>query len=129
MADITIIRSTRGNVNNIPIVDGQLILEIDQDIQNKIYMDRADGVRVEYGINGFLPSFPLSIGNGGTGQTTLEDTKNTLGIPQLPLSVDNGGTGAIQALQAKVNLGITYGNETPTLVPSTGEGTIYYKIL
>ena len=45
----------------------------------------------------------VDISHGGTGATTAEAARESLGIP-LPLSVQNGGTGATTAEEARANL-------------------------
>lgn len=51
---------------------------------------------------------PLSIANGGTGQTTIEGIRNTLGLGNTTgaLPIANGGTGAATAHDARSNLGV-----------------------
>jgi len=54
-------------------------------------------------VSGTLPA-----GNGGTGQTSLQETRNAMGLGNTtgPLPVANGGTGATAAAAARTNLGI-----------------------
>lgn len=44
------------------------------------------------------------------------------------LPIIKGGTGATIAADARTNLGFEYGSETPTHIPETGDGAIYFKI-
>ena len=50
MKKILPIRGNRTEINNTPIVDGQLLFEIDSDGQNHIYMDNGT-VRIPVGLN------------------------------------------------------------------------------
>ena len=54
----------------------------------------------------------LSAARGGTGQTTIQATRNAMGLGNTTgaLPVANGGTGATDAATARTNLGITAAN-------------------
>lgn len=55
-------------------------------------------------------SLPLSTANGGTGQTSLQATRNAMGLGNTlgALPVANGGTGATNASAARTNLGLSF---------------------
>lgn len=69
----------------------------------------------------------LSAARGGTGYTTLQATRNAMGLGNTTgaLPIANGGTGATAKKAAKDNLGITSGTGNP---PSSGTyGDIYIQ--
>ena len=43
-------------------------------------------------------------------------------------SISKGGTNANNVSDARLNLGFTYGANVPTEAPTTGEGSVYFKI-
>ena len=59
-----------------------------------------------------ITSGTLSAARGGTGQTTLQATRNAMGLGNTTgaLPIANGGTGATTAANARSNLGITCSN-------------------
>lgn len=64
------------------------------------------------GYNSGSFSFPISIGNGGTGQTTAAAALAALGgfpLSSLPVSIANGGTGQATGIAALNSLGIANG--------------------
>ena len=65
------------------------------------YVPLVTGV-VSTGKNGVLP-----VSSGGTGQTSLQATRNAMGLGNTTgaLPISNGGTGATSAAQAAANLG------------------------
>lgn len=44
------------------------------------------------------------------------------------IPISQGGTNAQTVQEARQNLGFEYGEETPTHIPETGDGAIYFKI-
>lgn len=54
-----------------------------------------------------LPTLPFPVSAGGTGQTSLQATRNAMGLGNTTgaLPISNGGTGATSAAQAAANLG------------------------
>ena len=78
-----------------------------------------------------LPAFPLSAANGGTGQTSLQATRNAMGLGNTTgaLPVANGGTGATTAAGARSNLGaVNKAGDTMT-GNLTVQGSMYPKVI
>lgn len=70
-------------------------------------------------------SFPLSVANGGTGYTSLQATRNAMGLGNTTgaLPIANGGTGASSISQARANF------HTYIIINSTDTlATVYDKI-
>ena len=70
------------------------------------------------GTNGTLP---ITAAQGGTGQTSLQATRNAMGLGNTSgaLPVANGGTGASTAANARDNLGFAYKNNDTFSVTSS----------
>lgn len=75
---------------------------------------------------------PLSIANGGTGQTTVAGVRNTLGLGKTTgaVPIANGGTGATDAATARKNLGLTNtGVDAKAYIVETyRNGTKWYRV-
>ena len=69
---------------------------------------------------GDITSGTLSAARGGTGQTTLQATRNAMGLGNTTgaLPIANGGTGSTTAANARSNLGITPANIGAAVAPT-----------
>ena len=69
---------------------------------------------------GDITSGTLPVARGGTGQTTLQATRNAMGLGNTTgaLPIANGGTGSTTAANARSNLGITPANIGAPVAPT-----------
>ncbi len=88
MASFAPIRGTRTQINNTPIVDGQFLVETDQGIENKIYMDEGSTRTIVGGntVSGVLPELYIYSETGSI--VTVEDEGGTL-IPTSQIGTDH----------------------------------------
>ena len=88
MASFAPIRGTRAQIQATPIVDGQFLVETDQGVDNKIYMDEGSTRTIVGGntVTGVLPELYIYSETGSV--VTVEDAGGTL-IPTSQVGTDH----------------------------------------
>ena len=88
MASFAPIRGTRSQIQVTPIVDGQFLVETDQGVGNKIYMDEGSTRTIVGGntVTGVLPQLYIYSETGST--VTVENASGTL-IPTSQVGTDH----------------------------------------
>ena len=88
MASFAPIRGTRSQVQATPIIDGQFLVETDQGVNNKIYMDEGSSRTIVGGnaVTGVLPQLYIYSETGSI--VTVEDAGGTL-IPTAQIGTDH----------------------------------------
>ncbi len=88
MASFAPIRGTRAQIQTTPIVDGQFLVETDQGVDNKIYMDEGSTRTIVGGntVTGVLPELYIYSETGSV--VTVEDEGGTL-IPTSQVGTDH----------------------------------------
>lgn len=131
MATVVFLRDTTSNIENIPIVDGQIILSTDE---NFIYLDNGNQ-RIQYRNNGLASGIQYDNTQSGLSGTTVQSAIDEVADRTNIATVVNAGIVKPDGTTIKINSsgviraeasgsGVSYNNSTTHMTATDVQGAI-----